>query len=69
MGVSGWWRMPLSLSNCGPTNRWPWYTVRPVSGKAGQTGDSSAPSVVISASATGPMLPWGVESKVEQTLK
>ena len=69
MGVSGCWRMPDSLSNWSPTNRWPQNTVRPFSGKAGQAMVRSVPSAAISASATGPMLPAGVESKVEQTLK
>ena len=43
--------------------------VRPLAGNAGQAmvkGDASASS---SASATGPMLPAAVESKVEQYLK
>jgi hypothetical protein len=44
-------------------------TVRPFSGKAGVTMAKRAPSSAISASATGPMLPCGVESKVEQILK
>ena len=43
--------------------------VRPFSGKAGVMITKSAPSSSISASVTGPMLPCGVESKVEQTLK
>src|SRR5690606_21010124 len=43
--------------------------VRPVAGKAGQTITFSAPSALTRASATGPMLPCGVESKVEQYLK
>ena len=72
MGVSGCWRMPLSLSNTSPTNKCPLNTVRWFSGKAGQAmvkpwpGPCSASS---SASVTGPMLPWGVESNVEQYLK
>jgi hypothetical protein len=44
-------------------------TVRPFSGKAGVTGTNGRTVKPISASATGPMLPCGVESKVEQTLK
>ena len=44
-------------------------TVRPFSGKAGQAMVKSRPSASISASATGPMLPAGVLSKVEQYLK
>ena len=44
-------------------------TVRPVSGNAGVTSVKAQPVASISASSTGPMLPAGVESKVEQTLK
>ncbi len=43
--------------------------VRPFSGKAGQAIAKSLPSASSSASATGPMLPAAVESKVEQYLK
>ena len=43
--------------------------VRPASGNAGQAMVKSVPSASISASVTGPMLPFGVESKVEQYLK
>jgi hypothetical protein len=43
--------------------------VRAFSGKAGVTQQKSASSSASSASATGPMLPCAVESKVEQTLK
>ncbi len=43
--------------------------MRPFSGKAGVTTTKSAPSSSINASVTGPMLPRGVESKVEHTLK
>lgn len=60
--------MPLSLSSRSPTNRWPCQTVRPAAGKAGQKITASAPSASASASATGPILPCGVESKVEQYL-
>ena len=42
--------------------------VRALAGKAGQKIADSAPSSSISASATGPMLPASVESKVEQYL-
>ena len=69
IGVSGCSRMPESDSSWSPTNRWPRNTVRPFSGKAGQTTVKSAAVACIKASATGPMLPAGVESKVEQTLK
>ncbi len=61
--------MPLSDSSWSPTKRWPRKTVRPFSGKAGQAMAIDAPSASSSASATGPMLPAGVESKVEQYLK
>ena len=61
--------MPESDSNWSPTNRWPRNTVRPFSGNAGQAIVKSVPSASIKASATGPMLPAGVESKVEQYLK
>jgi hypothetical protein len=61
--------MPDSLSSVLPTNRWPWYTVRLLAGNAGHTTVRSDPSASSSASATGPMLPAGVESKVEQYLK
>ena len=43
--------------------------VRPLTGKAGQAMVKFVPSAAIRASATGPMLPFGVESKVEQYLK
>src|SRR5262245_1225819 len=43
--------------------------VRALAGKAGQNTADCAPSSSISASATGPMLPASVESKVEQYLK
>ena len=43
--------------------------VRPLAGKAGQAMVKDVPSACINASATGPMLPRGVESKVEQYLK
>jgi hypothetical protein len=69
IGVSGCCRIGLSDSSRSPTNRWPLNTVRPFSGKAGVTMAKSAASSASSASATGPMLPCGVESKVEQTLK
>ena len=62
--------MPDSDSSRSPTKRWPWIDVRPAAGNAGQTSTgASVPSASISASITGPMLPWGVESKVEQYLK
>jgi hypothetical protein len=61
--------MPESLSSTSPTNRWPWNTVRPFSGNAGVTQQKPLPRASSSASATGPMFPSGVESKVEQTLK
>ena len=61
--------MWLSDSSRSPTKRWPWNTARPVSGKAGQAIAKSVPSASISASATGPILPASVESKVEQYLK
>jgi hypothetical protein len=69
IGVSGWSRMPLSESSTSPTKRWPLKTVRALSGNAGVAIVKSQPSSSISASSTGPMLPRGVESKVEQTLK
>ena len=43
--------------------------VRALAGKAGQNTAEEAPSSSSSASATGPMLPASVESKVEQYLK
>ena len=43
--------------------------VRALVGNAGQAMAMLAPSACISASATGPILPCGVESKVEQYLK
>ena len=61
--------MPLSESSTSPTNRWPLKTVRPLSGNAGVAIVKRQSSASISASSTGPMLPRGVESKVEQTLK
>lgn len=69
MGVSGWLRMPLSLSRTSPTNRWPLKTVRWLSGKAGVAMVKSQSRASISASVTGPMLPRAVLSKVEQYLK
>ncbi len=60
--------MPLSLSSRSPTNRCPWKTERFRDGKAGHTITRLAPSASASASATGPILPSGVESKVEQYL-
>ena len=44
-------------------------TVRLLSGKAGVAMVKSVPSRAISASVTGPILPCGVLSKVEQYLK
>ena len=44
-------------------------TVRLLSGKAGVAMVKSQPSASISASVTGPMLPAGALSKVEQYLK
>ena len=61
--------MPLSESSTSPTKRWPLKTVRALSGNAGVAIVKSQPSSSINASSTGPMLPRGVESKVEQTLK
>ena len=69
MGVSGWSCMPLSCSRASPTKRWPLNTLRRFLGNAGQAMVKSVPSAAISASATGPMLPASVESKVEQYLK
>ncbi|MNG95851.1 hypothetical protein D3C79_548970 [compost metagenome] len=69
IGVSGWWRMPDSFSNVSPTNRWPLNRVRWFSGKAGQARANGVSSASSKASATGPMLPCAVESKVEQYLK
>jgi len=43
--------------------------VRPAPGNAGQAITPLTPSAAASASPTGPMLPSGVESKVEQYLK
>jgi hypothetical protein len=43
--------------------------VRLLAGKAGQAMENWQPSASIRASATGPMLPLAVESKVEQYLK
>ena len=43
--------------------------VRPFTGKAGQAMVKLLCSAAIRASATGPILPFGVESKVEQYLK
>jgi hypothetical protein len=68
IGVSGWSRMPLSLSSWSPTNRWPRKTVRPFSGKAGQAMAKRPPArhqrLGHRADVAG-----GVESKVEQYLK
>ena len=69
IGVSGWSRIGESESSTSPTKRWPWKTERPVSGNAGQAMASLAPSASSRASATGPILPSSVESKVEQYLK
>ena len=69
IGVNGWFRIGDSLSSSSWTNRWPRYVVRPCSGEAGHTRVVSSPSASSSASATGPMLPAGVESNVEQYLK
>ena len=69
MGVSGWCCMPDSLSSTSPTNKYPLNTVRPLSGKAGVAMVKLVPSAAIRASVTGPMLPSGVLSKVEQYLK
>ncbi|CPU63017.1 Uncharacterised protein [Mycobacteroides abscessus] len=68
MGLSGWSFMGLRSSGSSPTNRWPRNTVRPASGKPGTTTALRAPVSSSSASATGPMLPSGVESNVEQYL-
>ena len=59
---------PIPTSSLSPTKRWPMKSRRPVAGKTGQTTASSAPSRSSSASATGPILPSGVELKVEQYL-
>ena len=69
IGVSGWWRIDDSESRSSPTKRWPRYMVRPCSGDAGQIRVMVSPSASSRASATGPMLPSSVESKVEQYLK
>lgn len=61
--------MPLSLSSTSPTNRWPLKTERWLSGNAGMAIVNGVPMAAISASTTGPMLPTGVLSKVEQYLK
>ena len=61
--------MPDSESNRSPTKRWPWKTRRPAWGKAGQTATPLLPRASAKASPTGPILPSGVESKVEQYLK
>src|SRR3954469_8404296 len=68
IGVNGWCCIPDSLSRRSPTKRCPWKTVRPIAGKAGQATTPLTPSASARASATGPMLPSGVESKVEQYL-
>ena len=73
MGVSGWFFIPLSLSNTSPTNKWPLNTVRWLSGKAGVAMVKGQLSASISASVTGPILPRTSPlyqlSKVEQYLK
>ena len=69
IGVSGWLRMPDSDSSMSPTKRYPLKIVLPFSGKAGQAMEKSSPIASISASATGPIFPSSVESKVEQYLK
>ena len=69
IGVSGWSRIPESLSSTSPTKRCPLKTVRWLSGKAGVAMVKSVSSASISASVTGPMLPCAVLSKVEQYLK
>ncbi len=61
--------MPDSDSSTSPTNRYPLKIVLPFTGKAGQAMEKSSPSASSSASATGPILPSSVESKVEQYLK
>src|SRR5690554_1045374 len=69
MGLSGCSCMPESLSRRSPTNRCPWYTVRPLAGKAGTITVMTPPRCSSRASLTGPILPVSVESKVEQYLK
>src|SRR6476619_884170 len=61
--------MPDSESSTGPTKRYPLKSFRPFFGKAGQKIVKSPPISSSNASATGPMLPAEVESKVEQYLK
>ncbi len=59
-------------SGCSNCPRMPSESVRskcPAPGNAGQTITQSVPSASASASATGPILPSGVESKVEHYLK
>ena len=67
IGVSGWCRMELSPSGVSPTKDGP--GTRCVRwGNAGVTGTNAAPSQLARASATGPDVPAGVRSKVEQIL-
>ncbi len=61
--------MGLSSSRSSWTKSRPRYTVRPVAGKEGTTTVRRSPVSASSASVTGPMLPRGVESNVEQYLK
>src|ERR1700722_17065887 len=68
IGLSGWSLSGLSFKGVEPTDRGPRQTVRPVSGKAGVTKAQPPRALAPKASATGPMLPASVESKVEQTL-
>ena len=67
--VSGWFCMPDSSQQAVGDEQVPLVDRAPgAGGKAGQTMTLCAPSASASASATGPMLPSGVESKVEQYL-
>lgn len=69
IGLSGCFSIPDSLSSTPFTKRWPCTTVRPFCGRAGQWTITGVRRSFINASLTGPILPVGVESNVEQYLK
>ena len=61
--------MWLSWSKTPFTYSFPSRTVLPLTGRDGHSSVYAKPNFSITASATGPILPRSVESKVEQYLK
>ena len=68
IGFRGWSFIYDSASGTPYTYRMPARTVRPLTGSAGQTMVPGASRTSRHASRDGPILPCGVESKVEEIL-